>query len=122
MRTPTWLILIVGATFGLVACGGGNVDTTQTTMRQAQESAKDAFASWRTQAERFVDDLQARQAPEVKQRLLDQCRDTLERLRKADSNASGKVDDLCNRIRDTNPDDVPSWNQIRQELSQLNVD
>lgn len=128
MRTGE-MVRAVGAGTALVllgaACGGnGNdLETTQSSVAQASDSARsqaeDAFASLRTDAERFVDQIRTRNSPEIKQELLKQCRDIEERLRKADSPDAGRVDKICNRIRDTDPSDDKVWSDIRKEINEL---
>jgi hypothetical protein len=109
----------------LAACGDNDVDTeaTQDTVENAtsdaREEAEKAFATLRTEAERLVDQFQTRNAPEAKQRLLDECRDALERLRRADSNQVGRVESLCNRIRDTDPSNASLWREVRDEIAKL---
>lgn len=117
------ITLAVGALF--VACGDDDVDTEATpdtveeAARDAREEAKDTFASLRTDAERFLDEIRTRRAPEAKQALLDRCRDALERLRQAESTQAQRLDDLCNRIRDTEPTDTAAWQQVQDELDRL---
>jgi len=107
------------------ACGDNDVDTeaTQDTVenatRDARQEADNAVATLRTEAERLVDQFQTRNAPEAKQRLLDQCREVLERLRKANSDQVGRVQSLCDRIRDTDPSNASSWREVRDEIAKL---
>ncbi|MDP8936212.1 MAG: hypothetical protein M3O23_00395 [Actinomycetota bacterium] len=117
------MLVLFGALF--VACGEDDVDTGATTdtveerSTEAREQAENAFASFRTEAERLMDDIRARNAPEAKQVLLDRCRDALEQLRQANSDQTDRVDDLCNRIRDTEPTDTELWRQVQEEISKL---
>ncbi len=125
-RTRSALVLIAIALGTLLAaCGDNDVDTeaTQDTVeeatRDARQEAENAFATLRTEAERLVDQFQTRNAPEAKQRLLDQCRDALERLRRANSDQVGRVESLCNRIRDTDPSNASVWREVRDEITKL---
>ncbi len=108
-----------------VACGDNDVDTQATedtvaeATRDAREEAENAFASLRTEGERLLDEFQTRNAPEAKQKLLEQCRDVLERLRKANSDQVGRVDSLCNRIRETDPTNASVWREVRDEIAKL---
>lgn len=108
-----------------VGCADDDVDTeaTQDTVEQAgneaREEAEQAFATLRTNAERILDEIQTRNAPELKERLLDECRDALERLRRADSDRADRVEDLCDRIRDTDPSDSSVWRDVKDELGRL---
>ena len=107
-----------------VACGDdadtqATQDTVEDATRDAREEAENAFATLRTEGERLLDEFQTRNAPEAKQKLLDQCRDVLERLRKANSDQAGRVDSLCNRIRETDPNNASVWREVREEIAKL---
>ncbi len=124
-RSGMALIAILLATL-LAACGDNNDvdteatrDTVENATGNARQEAETAFANLRTEAERLVDQFQTRNAPEAKQQLLNQCRDALERLRKANSDQVGRVDALCNRIRDTDPSNASSWREVRDEIAKL---
>ncbi len=125
-RTRSALVLIAIALGTLLAaCGDNDVnteatqDTVEEATRDARQEAENAFATLRTEAERLVDQFQTRNAPEAKQRLLDQCRDALERLREANSDQVGRVESLCNRIRDTDPSSASVWREVRDEITKL---
>ena len=120
-------VLLIAIALGMlfVACGDNDVDTEATrdtvedATRDAREEAENAFATLRTEGERLLDEFQTRNAPEVKQQLLDRCRDALERLRKANSDQADRVDSLCNRIRETDPSNTPVWGEVRDEIAKL---
>ncbi len=127
-RPPSGRHALVMITIALAAlsagCGENGADTaTGDTVEEAamdaRQEAEDAFASLRTDAERLIDELLTRNAPEIKQQLLDRCRDALERLREAGSDQTDRVDDLCNRIRDTDPNDRAAWRDVREQVEQL---
>ncbi len=126
-RGGRWALIAVMAALAtfLVACGADGVDTEATpdTVEEAagdaRQEAENAFASLRTDGERLLDEIRTRNAPELKQTLLDRCRDVLERLRQADSPNADRVDDLCTRIRDTDVNDAAAWQQVRDELAKL---
>lgn len=109
----------------LGGCDSGDVDTeaTRGTIEQVgsevQEAARNAMASLRTDIERFTDDIQTRNAPEAKKQLLDRCRDTLERLRKANSDSADRVSGICDRIEDTDVKDSSAWEEIKREVEQI---
>ncbi len=117
------ITVALGALF--VGCGDNDADTEATgdTVEQAageaRQEAEKAFASWRTDAERLLDEIQTRNAPEAKQQLLDRCRDALEQLREADSAQADRVDDLCNRIRDTEVSNMSVWREVKDEVAKL---
>ena len=122
-RALATITIALGTLF--VACGDDDVDTeaTQDTVEDAatdaREEAENAFASLRTEAERLLDEIQTRNAPEAKQELLDQCRDVLERLRKANSDQVDRVESLCDRIRDTDPANSSVWQEVKDEIARL---
>ncbi len=126
-RGGRWVLIVVIAALAtlLVACGDDGADTEATpdTVEEAagdaRQEAENAFASLRTDAERLFDEIRTRNAPEVKQTLLDRCRDVVERLRQADSPNADRVDDLCNRIRDTDVKDAAAWQHVQDELAKL---
>lgn len=109
----------------LVACGADDIDTEATrdtieeTGQEARQAAEEAMADLRTGAERFVDQMQTRDAPQAKQQLLERCRDVLERLRKADSDDAGRVESVCDRIRDTDVENASAWDEIKKEIEKL---
>jgi site-specific recombinase len=117
------IALTLGMLF--VACGDNDVDTqaTQDTVedatRDVREEAENAFATLRTEAEKLMDEFQTRNAPQAKEKLLEQCREVLERLRKADADQTGRVDSLCNRIRETDPTNAAVWREVKDEIAKL---
>ena len=123
---PKIFIISIFALSGVLAgCGTDDVDTeaTRDTIEQAGQSAQDAaregMASLRTDAERFVDEIQTRNAPEAKQQLLDRCRDALERMRKAGSNDADRVAGICDRIQNSDVQNRPVWDEIKQEIEKI---
>ena len=125
MRRTAVLVLVLAVATLLAGCGEDGVETqaTRDTIAEASEDAREAaesaFAELRTGAERLVDELRTRNAPDVKEQLLGRCRDALERLRKADSDAAARVDRLCNRIRETDVSDSAAWSEIKAEIENL---
>lgn len=123
-RTAVALIAIVFGTL-FAACGDNDVDpeatqdTVESAARDAREEAEDAFATLRTEAERLMDEFQTRNASEAKEKLLEQCRDALERLRRAESDQADRVDSLCDRIRETDPSNSSVWSEVRDEIAKL---
>ena len=118
------VLITIGLGMLFVACGDdadtqATQDTVEDATRDARDEAENAFASFRTEGERLLDEFQTRNAPEAKQKLLDQCRNVLERLRKANSDQAGRVDSLCNRIRDTDPSNASVWREVREEITKL---
>jgi nucleotidyltransferase/DNA polymerase involved in DNA repair len=123
-RCAAVLITVALATV-FAACGDNDVDpeatreTVEDASQDARQAAENAFASLRTDAERLLDEIQTRNAPQVKEQLLDRCRDALERLRQANSQHVGRVDALCNRIRETDPSNARAWQDVREEVNKL---
>ena len=119
--------VLIAVALGTVfaACGDNDVDTeaTRDTVEEAgqdaREEAENAFASLRTDAERLLDEFQTRNAPEAKEQLLEQCRDVLERLRRANSENVDRVESLCDRIQDTDPSNASVWQEVRDEINRL---
>ncbi len=88
----------------------------------AKQQAREAWASIRTDGERWVDRIQTRGDTGAKQELLNACRDALERLRKDNAGAADRVDRLCTRIRDTDVSNSSAWNEIQSELNRLDAE
>ena len=123
-RRGALVLITVALGMVFVACGDdadtqATQDTVEDATTDAREEAENAFATLRTEAERLLDEFQTRNAPEAKQKLLEQCRDVLERLRKANSDQAGRVESLCNRIRDTDPSNASVWREVREEIAKL---
>jgi hypothetical protein len=87
-----------------------------------RKAAGDAWASLRTDSERIVDQIQTRNDPNAKQQLLDKCRDSLEKLRRANSNSAERVDQLCSRIRNTDVNAREAWNDVKREINEIVID
>ncbi|HWC11729.1 MAG TPA: hypothetical protein VG455_10945 [Acidimicrobiales bacterium] len=121
-------VILVGA-LTLAGCGDDNGETTVDTVEQqteeaardARAAAQDIWASVRTDAERLLDQIRTEDAPRFKEQLLERCRDALERLRKAESDAAGRVEDLCSRIQETDVTNADAWADIRREIDQVDV-
>lgn len=109
----------------IAACTSDDQEQVQsaasTAAGEAKTQVKDAWASMRTDGERMIDAVQTRNDPAVKQDLLDSCRNTLEKMRKADNASADKVDALCTKIRDTDPKDSNAWAGIKDQWKQLNT-
>lgn len=119
--------MLVAGALVLAGCGDDNGDTTADTVEQqaeeaagnAREAAEDAWASVRTDAERLLDEIRTQDAPRFKEQLLQRCRDSLERLREAESDAAGRVEQLCTRIQETAVGNADAWADIKREIDQL---
>ena len=118
--------LFAGAIAGVACSDDGTVDTdrardqAQQTQQQVTKETKEAWATLRTDGERLIDDIQTRNDPDAKQKLLNQCRDALEQMRKNDAANADRVDKFCNRVRETDPNSQSAWNEIKAEFKQLN--
>ncbi|MDQ4098713.1 MAG: hypothetical protein M3144_12715, partial [Actinomycetota bacterium] len=104
-------------------------ETATSLGEEAREAAGDvraaagqAWASLRTDSERIVDQIQTRNDPNAKQELLDRCRDSLEKLRRSNSNSADRVEQLCTRIRNTDVNARETWNDVRREINEIVVD
>lgn len=119
--------MTIGLGLVFAGCDAGDVDTdaTRDTIEEAGESAsetaEEAFASLRTDAERLVDEIQANEAPQAKEDLLERCRDVLESLREAESESADRVGEICDRIRDADVQDAEVWDTIRQEIDEVQM-
>ena len=127
-RTKIMTVVLVGVlAFG--ACGDDDGQTTTDTIEQqteeaardARAAAQDAWAALRTDAERLLDEIRTRDAPRVKEEVLERCRDALERLRKAESDAVDRVERLCSRIQETDVANADAWSDIKREIDQVDV-
>lgn len=132
MRNPTRItaVLLAAAALSLGACGDDAdevADNAAKTAERAGEEAKDAagkardgaedaFATFRTGTERLVDEASSGDN-EALEKLLDQCRDTLEEMRKNDDPRAERVGALCEKIR--NADNGNAWQEIREEFEQI---
>lgn len=120
------LTIVMAGALALTACGDDGDTATDNVEQQTQEAAQDAraraqdlWASVRTDAERLLDEIRTQDAPRFKEELLARCRDALERTREAQSEAAGRVEDLCNRIQETDVGNVDAWADIKREIDQL---
>jgi hypothetical protein len=116
--------LLLASALAVGACGDDDVDSAaqraeegaERVKDEAAEGAEDAFATFRTGFERLIDEASSGDS-ESKERLLDECRDSLERLRKDNDPRADRVGALCEKIRNT--DDGNTWKEIREEYDQL---
>lgn len=119
--------MLLASALAVGACGDDDVDSAaqradeaaervKDEAGEAREGAEDAFATFRTGFERLVDEASSGDA-EAKEKLLDECRDSLEQLRKDNDPRAEKVGALCERIR--NADDGNAWKEIREEYDQI---
>lgn len=116
---------LLALALGMAVIGGctqEDQDAAESKVGEARAEVKDAWASMRTDGEKMIDRVQTQNDPEVKQDLLDSCRNALEKMRQADSAAAGRVDGLCNQIRDADPQDSDAWNNIKAQWQRLNAE
>lgn len=121
-------VLLVGAVAGVACEDGSDVNTDQAQNRvnetagDVQDQANDVWANLRTDGERLIDEVQTRNDPEAKDQLLDRCRDAEEQLRSDENANADRVNELCDEIRDANPEDSDAWNTIKTRFNELNSD
>jgi hypothetical protein len=96
--------------------------TAQETTRDARTEARQAWASLRADSDRLIDRVRTRNDPQAKQELLESCRDTQERLQKDKNEFADEVNDVCNRIRDTDVSRTEAWDAIKKRIDELNRD
>jgi hypothetical protein len=115
-------VLVLAGALVAVACDA-NEDVTRDSARDTgqsvQEEARQTWAGLRTDGERLIDQIQTRNDPEVKQQLLDRCRDVEERLRRENAPNVDRVNDLCDSIRDADPNDSAAWTEIKARIDDL---
>ena len=131
MRRTRGAAFLLAAVLVLGGCGDDDVDSAAERAEQAaeraaeevkdeagdaREAAEDAFATFRTGFERLVDEASSGDS-EAQEELLDECRDSLEQMRKDDDPRAEQVGALCQHIRDA--DDSNAWEQIREEYEDL---
>lgn len=128
MSYPAKMVtMLVAGMLVFAGCGDDNGEATVDTVEQqaeeaagdAREAAQDAWASVRTDAQRLLDEIRTQDAPRFKEQLLQRCRDSLERLREAESDAAGRVEQLCTRIQETDVGNADAWADIKREIDQL---
>jgi hypothetical protein len=119
-------ILLV-ASLGAVACEDGGEATAdranesvRETTRNLSEDTREAWAELRVDTERLLDQAQTRNDPEAKERVLSQCRDLEEKLRKEDAPNADRVNEFCDKIRTADPNNSSAWNEIKQRFTELN--
>ena len=95
-------------------------DTVQGASQDIQKQTKDAWAGLRTDSDRLVDQVQTRNDPEAKKKLLDNCRDSVEKMRKAKSTSADRVNQLCDQIRDADVNNADAWNNVKSRMTELN--
>jgi hypothetical protein len=130
-------LVLAGAAAGVACSDSGTVDKdtatdrAQTAATQVQQSAQNAansqdlqgaWASLRTDAYRLLDQMQTRADPDAKKQLLDRCRATQDQFKKnSDSANADKVGKFCDRVRDTDPSAQGAWNEVKSELTKLDI-
>jgi hypothetical protein len=97
-----------------------NSQDVQNAASNVQKDVKDAWTSLNVDRDRLVDRIQARNDPEAKKELLDNCRSAQEKIAKNDSARGKDVNDLCDKIRDTDINSRDAWNQIKDQMNKLN--
>jgi hypothetical protein len=128
MWLPLLALVLLAVAAVAVGCSDDKTVDTDKAKAQATKAAeqvkqqtRDAWASVRTDGDRLADEVQTRKDPEAKKQLLDKCRDTVERMRKDDQPNADRVNKLCDRIRDADPNDSGTWNQIKDQIKELNA-
>lgn len=126
-RMPRLLVavLLIGAV-ALVACEDGSdvtaeqaQDRINETSDDVQAQADDVWADLRTDGERLIDEVQTRNDSDAKDQLLDRCRNAEEQLRKDDNANADRVNELCDDIRNADPDDSQAWTTIKARFDEL---
>ena len=126
---PRKAVTSAAIALGLVLTGCGTEDIDPSAVpdaedvgqaaEEAQAEAEQALADLRAEAQEAIDQMETPEAPEVKQELLDRCREAAEALREADSDTTGTVEDVCADIEGTDVSDMDVWDDIQQEIEDL---
>jgi len=119
-------ILLV-ASIGAVACdeeSDATADRANTTVKETAkkltEDTRTAWAGLRVDTERLLDQAQTRNDPEAKQRVLTECRDVEERMRKEDAPNADRVNEFCDKVRTTDPNNTSAWDDLKKRFTELN--
>ncbi len=123
-RGRLWLSIsmawaLLGSVGLAIACDTEDQKDTGRTGEQVEQAAREAWTELRTDGERLIDNIQTNDDPAAKQRLLDECRDAEERLRRAGSGQADRVNEFCDRIRDADVGDDRVWDDLRRQLRDL---
>jgi hypothetical protein len=114
-----WHLLVV-ACLGLgtlAACGDDDTEErVDDAAEDLGEAAGNAWASFRTNWERLIDQASTGDT-EAQDELLGECRDLLQDLREDDDPAADGVQSFCDSIRDA--DDDADWDATRETFEQL---
>ena len=127
-RMPTGKYGVVTIAFALLltACASEDVDPEALpdvgeATEDARAEAEEALANLRTEAQETVEEVRTNAAPEIKQELLDRCREALERLREAESDVAGSVEDICMRIEGSDVSNADVWSDIEREIDNVRI-
>ena len=119
-------VLLASSVVGTACSEDADLDTEKAkdNANQAAQTirreTRDAWATLRTDGERLVDQVQTRNDPEAQKQLLEKCRDTVEQMRKNDQPNSDRVNQFCDKVRDTDVKDTNAWNQLKAQFKELN--
>lgn len=124
-RVGVWLtagLVLLGAT-ALVACTEEDADRAQDQVQGAANTVtkemKDAWVSASVDGEKLIDDVQTRNDPEAKRKLLENCRKGEEQMRKANADAGRQMQQLCDQIRDADVNNRGAWDGVRTRWNEL---
>jgi hypothetical protein len=125
-RLAVALLLI--ASVGAIACDEESEatadranETVKETTKNLTEDTRQAWASLRVDTERLLDQAQTRNDPDAKQRVLSQCRDLEEKLRKQDAPNADRVNEFCDKVRTTDPTNTSAWDDLKQRFNDLST-
>ena len=115
--------LVALSVVGIACSDDGTVDTDKA-RDQAQsirKETRDAWASMRTDGDRLVDQIQTRNDASAKQQLLDNCRKSVEEMRKNDAPNADQVNKFCDKVRDTDVSNRSGWDDVKNQFRELNT-
>jgi hypothetical protein len=98
-----------------------NSAATQAGSAQANsQSANGAWSSLYTDAQNLINQLQTQNAPQAKQTAVSQCQSAVQQVQSSNPSLGSQVSSLCDKISSTDVSNSQAWNQIKQQLSDLN--
>ncbi len=126
LRTGRYALVTTAFALLLAGCSSEDVDPealpdVAEATEDARAEAEEALASLRAEAQETVEEVRTGAAPDIKQELLDRCREALELLREAESDAATSVEDICTRIESTEVSDADVWSDIQREIDNVRM-
>lgn len=84
------------------------------------QNVRSSWASVYSDAQSLLNQLQSQNAPQLKQSLLNKCATAQQQANQNDATLGSKIQSLCTMISNTDVSNNQAWNQVRQQLNNLN--